>query len=117
MKLSVIVPSYKFAKFLEVNLLTVLNQKTNFDFEVIVRDDFSEDGSDKILKRLKNIFPNLIVHEAKENWGFHKNIKFLLEEAKGKYIAYIDGDDYYTDPLKLQKQVDFLEENPDYVML
>jgi glycosyltransferase involved in cell wall biosynthesis len=115
-KLSVIIPAYKFAKFLEVNLLTVLNQKTNFDYEVIVRDDFSKDGSDKILLRLKNYFPNLIVHEATENWGVHKNIRFLLEQAKGEYVAYLDGDDYYVDPYKLQKQVDFLDENKDYVM-
>lgn len=115
-KLSVVIPAYKFSKFLEVSLLTVLNQRTNFDFEVIVRDDFSEDGSDKILSRLKGLFPNLIVHEATENWGFHKNIKFLLEQAKGEYIAYLDGDDYYVDPLKLQKQVDFLDANPKYVM-
>lgn len=116
MKLSVIVPVYKFAKFLEVNLLTVLNQRTDFDFEVIVRDDFSEDGSDKILMRLKRLFSNLIVHEATENWGAHRNIKFLLEQAKGEYVAYLDGDDYFVDPYKLQKQVDFLDNNPGYVM-
>lgn len=116
MKLSVIVPAYKFFKFLEVNLLTILNQKTNFEFEVLVRDDFSQDGSDLMLKRLQGFYPNLIVYEAVENWGFHKNIKFLIEQSKGEYIAYLDGDDYFLDPLKLQKQVDFLDENPQYVM-
>lgn len=116
MKLSVIVPAYKFSKFLESNLLTILNQKTNFEFEVIVRDDHSEDGSDKILNRLKSIFKNLVVIESTENWGFHKNIKFLLESASGEYISYLDGDDYYVDPMKLQKQVDFLDSNPEYVM-
>jgi hypothetical protein len=115
-KLSVIVPAYEFSRFIEINLITILNQKTNFDFEVIVRDDFSEDGSDKILSRLENMFPNLIVHKATENWGAHKNIKFLLEQASGEYIAYLDGDDYYVDPYKLQKQVDFLDQNLNYVM-
>lgn len=116
MKLSVIIPSYKFFRFLEVNLITVLSQKTNFEFEVLVRDDFSQDGSDLVLKRLQGFYPNLIVYDAEENWGFHKNIKFLMEKAIGDYICYLDGDDYFLDPLKLQKQVDFLDANPDYVM-
>lgn len=116
MKVSVVVPSYKFFRFLEVNLITVLSQKTNFEFEVLVRDDFSQDGSDLILKRLEGFYSNLTVFEAEENWGFHKNIKFLMEQAVGEYICYLDGDDYFLDPLKLQKQVDFLDVNPDYVM-
>lgn len=115
-KVSVVVPAYKFSKFLEVNLITILSQKTDFEYEVIVRDDFSNDGSDKILLRLKSLYPNLIVHNATENWGVHRNIKFLLEQARGEYIAYLDGDDYYVDPYKLQKQVDFLDQNPEYVM-
>lgn len=115
-KVSVIVPAYKFFKFLEVNLLTVLSQKTDFEFEVLVRDDYSQDGSDLLLKRLQGFYPNLIVYEAEENWGFHKNIKFLMEKAEGEYICYLDGDDYFLDLLKLQKQVDFLDSNPDYVM-
>lgn len=116
MKVSVVVPSYKFFKFLEVNLITVLSQKTNFEFEVLVRDDFSQDGSDLILKRLQDFYSNLIVFDADENWGFHKNIKFLMEQSIGEYICYLDGDDYFLDPYKLQKQVDFLDANPDYVM-
>ena len=116
MKVSVVVPAYKFFRFLEVNLITVLSQKTNFKFEVLVRDDFSQDGSDLILKRLEGFYPNLTVFEAEDNWGFHKNIKFLMEQAVGEYICYLDGDDYFLDPLKLQKQVEFLDANPDYVM-
>lgn len=116
MKVSVVVPAYKFFKFLEVNLITVLTQKTNFEFEVLVRDDYSQDGSDLLLKRLQGFYPNLIMYDAEENWGFHKNIKFLMEKAVGEYICYLDGDDYFLDPLKLQKQVDFLDANPDYVM-
>ena len=116
MKVSVIIPAYKFSKYIEQSVLSVLWQKTNFDFEVLVRDDFSQDGTDKILERLQYHNPNLKLIESFENWGGHKNITFLLSEAKGEYIAYLDGDDYFTDQNKLQKQVDFLDNNPDYAM-
>lgn len=116
MKVSVIIPAYKFSKYIEQCLISVLFQNTNFEFEVIVRDDFSNDGTNEILERLSTYHPNLRYFIAEENWGFHKNIKFLLEQCQGEYIAYLDGDDYYTDKFKLQKQSDFLDENPDFVM-
>ena len=116
MKLSVIIPAYKFSKYIEQCVLSVLFQNTNFEFEVLVRDDFSNDGTNEILERLSFYNSNLTNFVATENLGFHKNIKFLMEEAKGEYIAYIDGDDYFTDKNKLQKQIDFLDNNPDYVM-
>ena len=116
MKLSVIIPAYKFSKYIEQCVLSVLFQNTNFEFEVLVRDDFSNDGTDEILERLSIYYPNLKCFKSEENWGFHKNIKFLLEQASGDYISYIDGDDYYTDKDKLQKQIDFLDNNPDYIM-
>ena len=116
MKLSVIIPAYKFSKYIEQSVLSVLFQHTNFEFEVLVRDDFSNDGTNEILERISIYYPNLKCFTSEENWGFHKNIKFLMEEAKGEYIAYLDGDDYFTDKDKLQKQVDFLDSNPDYVM-
>jgi glycosyltransferase involved in cell wall biosynthesis len=116
MKLSVIIPSYNFSKYIEQCLYSVLFQNTNFDFEVLVRDDFSNDGTNEILERISIYYPNLKYYVANENWGFHKNIKFLMEEARGEYIAYLDGDDYFTDKDKLQRQIDFLDNNPDYVM-
>jgi glycosyltransferase involved in cell wall biosynthesis len=116
MKLSVIIPAYKFSKYIEQCVLSVLFQNTNFEFEVLVRDDFSNDGSNEILERISIYNPNLKYYVANENWGFHKNIKFLMEESRGEYIAYLDGDDYFTDKDKLQRQIDFLDNNPDYVM-
>jgi len=114
MKLSVIVPSYKFEHYIEQCLLSVLSQKTNFDFEILVRDDFSQDNSDKTIERIATHNPQIKYFKASENWGFHKNIKFLLEQCSGQYISYIDGDDYWFDFHKLQKQVDFLDSNLDY---
>ena len=116
MKVSVIVPAYKFANYLEQALLSVLWQKTNFEFEVLVRDDFSQDGSEEIIERLTKFYPNLKHFCATENLGFHKNIPFLLSQSRGEYIAYLDGDDYFFNEYKLQKQVDFLDANPDYSM-
>jgi glycosyltransferase involved in cell wall biosynthesis len=116
MKVSVIIPSYKFVDYIEQSILSALCQKTNFDFEVLVRDDFSQDGSDKIIERLVPLYPNLKYYPAIENLGFHKNIPFLINESKGEYIAYLDGDDYFIDQNKLQKQVDFLDSNLDYSM-
>jgi glycosyltransferase involved in cell wall biosynthesis len=116
MKLTVIIPAYKFSKYIEQCVLSVLFQNTNFEFEVLVRDDFSNDGTNEILERLSIYYPNLKWFKSEENWGFHKNIKFLLEQASGEYISYIDGDDYYTDKDKLQKQIDFLDNNPEYIM-
>lgn len=114
MKLSVIVPTFKFFNYIEHALTSVLWQKTNFDFEVLVRDDFSEDGSDFLLKRIAYNNPKLRHFESTENWGIYRNIKFLYEQAKGQYIAYLDGDDYFTDEFKLQRQVDFLDRNPEF---
>ena len=100
MKVSVIIPSYKFVDYIEQSILSALCQKTNFDFEVLVRDDFSQDGSDKIIERLVPLYPNLKYYPAIENLGFHKNIPFLINESKGEYIAYLDGDDYFIDQNK-----------------
>ena len=116
MKVSVIVPAYKFVNYLEQSLLSALWQKTSFEFEVLVRDDFSQDGSEEIIERLSTFYPNLKHFRATENLGFHKNIPFLLSQSKGEYIAYLDGDDYFFNEYKLQKQVDFLDSNPEYSM-
>lgn len=114
MKVSVIIPAYRFFNYLEHSIMSALWQITNFDFEILVRDDFSQDGSDGLLRRMAYHNPKIVNFESTENWGIYKNIKFLYEQAKGEYIAYLDGDDYFTDQYKLQKQVDFLEKNPDF---
>jgi len=116
MLLSVIVTSYKFEKYIEQCINSILSQKTNFDFEVLIRDDFSMDRTNEILKSKFNSDKRVRILESTENVGVYHNFRILLENASGKYISFIDGDDYFTDENKLQKQVDFLENNPDYVM-
>ena len=115
MKVSVIIPCYNFEDYIEQSILSAVSQKTNFEFEILVRDDMSSDNSQVCIERVACFNSNVKYFKPEENWGF-KNIKFLIEQCKGEYIAWLDGDDYWTDIHKLQKQVDFLDQNPEYIL-
>ena len=96
-------------------------QKTNFRFEAIVHDDVSTDGSAAIIREYADKYPDIIkpIYETENQYSKHDgSLRRIVNSAcKGKYIAFCEGDDYWTNPLKLQKQVDFLEANPDYGMV
>jgi glycosyltransferase involved in cell wall biosynthesis len=94
-----------------------LMQKTNFRFEILIHDDASIDGSADVIREYERKFPDLIkpIYQVENQYSQGINPStFNSNRAKGKYIAFCEGDDYWTDPLKLQKQVDFLENNPEY---
>lgn len=125
MKVSVIIPCYNFEKYIEEALLSVISQKTNFEYEILVRDDGSSDRSIDCIDRVCMVCKNAAdiknfshTYQEGKNLGLKgmNNFKFLLDNAKGEYIAYMDGDDYWVDPYKLQRQIDFLDRNKDYVM-
>lgn len=116
MKLSVIVPVYKLAPYIHECLLSILAQKTNFDFEVVVCDDASPDNTYDIINYLQSDFPNLVVLRNEVNLGLIGTMRRLLETAKGQYIAYVDGDDIAL-PGKLQQQVDYLDLHPGCSMV
>ena len=115
--LSVCLITYNHKDFISQAIESVLMQKVNFPYELIIADDFSTDGTRDILNEYKAKYPDLIKLILQEkNIGPAKNWMDLITSPneKVKYIAYFEGDDYWTDPLKLQKQVDFLEANPSY---
>ncbi|HHQ4723575.1 glycosyltransferase family 2 protein [Aeromonas veronii] len=108
MKVSVLVPVYNLGRFIEPCLLSLLEQQTNFDFEVIAIDDGSSDDSWAIMQRLAQQWPQLKALQNSQNMGLAKTQKRLLREATGEYIAYVDGDDLAL-PGKLQSQADYLD--------
>ncbi|MFQ1683868.1 glycosyltransferase family 2 protein [Aeromonas veronii] len=108
MKVSVLVPVYNLGRFIEPCLLSLLEQQTNFDFEVIAIDDGSSDDSWAIMQRLAQQWTQLKALQNSQNMGLAKTQKRLLREASGEYIAYVDGDDLAL-PGKLQSQADYLD--------
>lgn len=98
-------------------------QKTNFAFEAIVHDDASTDGSAAIIREYAEKYPDIIkpIYETENQYSKHDgSIRRIMDAAvspSSKYMAPCEGDDYWTDPLKLQKQIDFLEKNPDFTMV
>ena len=115
---SIICTAYNHETFIKDALEGFVMQKTNFPFEIIISDDASTDKTASIIKQYEINHTQLFkTFYHKEN-QYSKNIPFfydeLIKNARGKYIALCEGDDYWTDPLKLQKQVDFLEVNEDF---
>ncbi len=93
-------------------------QQTNFKFEAIVHDDASTDGTAAIVAEFAEKYPDIIkpIYQTENQWSKRDGslTRAINPHLKGKYIAMCEGDDYWIDPLKLQKQVDFLEANPGY---
>jgi glycosyltransferase involved in cell wall biosynthesis len=116
MLLSVIIPSYNFENYIVECVRSVTSQITDFNFEILIRDDHSGDNTNKLLREEFGSDPRVVIFDSKENLGAYGNIKYLLENSRGKYASILDGDDYLNNPHKFQMQIDFLESNPDYVM-
>jgi glycosyltransferase involved in cell wall biosynthesis len=109
--------TYNHEQFIAQAIEGVLMQETNFRYELVIANDCSPDNTDAIVKHYINNHPkgnNIKYFRHEKNLGMYKNGIFAGNQCRGKYIAICEGDDYWTDPYKLQKQVDILEENPDY---
>lgn len=114
MKVSIICTNYNKGDWVREAMDSFLNQKTNFDFEIIIIDDVSTDHSYEIIQEYQKKFPEKVRTFRNEvNLGITRTWKKVCQEAKGQYIARCDSDDFWTDPLKLQKQVDLLDASTD----
>jgi glycosyltransferase involved in cell wall biosynthesis len=113
---SIIVVAYNQESFIANALDGILLQEVNFKYEIIVADDSSGDATVSILQSYKQSHPDLIqLSLSNENEGPYKNGLRGYNKGAGKYITWLDADDYWEYPYKLQKQVDFLEANEDYI--
>lgn len=113
--LSVALITYNQEKYIAECIEGMVNQKTDFPFEIVIGEDCSTDNTRAICQQYAEQYPELIrLILPEKNLGMMGNWINTIKSCNGKYIAICEGDDYWTDDLKLQKQVDFLENNPDY---
>ena len=113
--------TFNHEKFVGQAIEGFLMQQTNFQFEIIIHDDASTDGTREIIKSYQKKYPEIIfpLFQNENQWSKGVRMllaKFVLPNARGKYLAFCEGDDFWIDPKKLQQQVDFLEASPDYSM-
>ena len=113
---SVICATYNQEKFISQCLEGILMQDTDFEFELIINDDASTDHTADIIREYEQKYDNIVAIYQKHNlWsqGFSIPRTVLYPRVRGKYVAICEGDDYWIDPLKLQKQVDYMEAHPE----
>ena len=117
MKVTVICLTYNHQPYIQKALEGFVRQQTNFPFEVIVHDDASTDGTAEIVRDYATRYPHIIrpILQVENQWRKGKTLSktFIYPLIQGEYVALCEGDDYWTDPLKLQKQVDAMEARPD----
>jgi glycosyltransferase involved in cell wall biosynthesis len=113
-KVSIILPTYNRCQFLPQAIESVLRQ-TFKNFELIIINDGSSDNTENVVKNISD--PRIKYFKNNQNLGIQKTLNIGLARSRGKYIARIDDDVEWIDPDKLKKQVDFLEKNPEYVLV
>lgn len=120
MMVTVITIAYNHEPYIRECLEGIVSQRTTFPFELLIHDDASTDRTADIIREYEAKYPDIVkpIYQTENQYsrGVPIGHTFLYPRAQGKYIAECEGDDYWTDPLKLQKQVDFLESHPDYGM-
>jgi len=122
-KVSVCVPTFNHEHYIGQMLEGALMQQTTFPFEIVIGDDASTDKAQQIIKKYADQYPEIIIAylhpknqgpSSPREFAGRNNVLQLLKACKGEYVAMCEGDDYWTDPHKLQKQVDFLDSHPDF---
>ncbi len=113
-KVSILCPTYNHEKYISQALEGFVRQKTNFKFEVIIGDDCSTDRTPDIIQDYVDRYPDLFVFVRRnKNLGCRQNSLDLRRRVRGQYVALNEGDDYWTDPMKLQIQADYLDSHPE----
>lgn len=114
LKVSALIITYNQERYIEQAIRSVLDQRTNFDFEIVIGEDISKDRTREICQRLADEHPTKVRLLARDkNLGMVENHRQTHYAARGQYISMLEGDDYWIDDEKLQKQVDFLDSHPD----
>ncbi len=118
-KVSVVMITYNHEPFIKQAVESIITQQTDFEFELLIGNDRSPDNTDEIIRNIIDSHPKgyrikYFLHE--KNLGITPNSKVILDKVTGKYFATCEGDDYWTDPEKLQKQVEFLDSNSDFAI-
>jgi glycosyltransferase involved in cell wall biosynthesis len=116
MKLSVSVVTFQQAAYIREAVESILRQETRFPFEIIVGDDASTDGTLEVLEEIRACAPDRVkLLRASSNYGDYglSNVMATIDAARGEYVAFLDGDDYWTVPHKLQRQVAFMDAHPE----
>ena len=110
---------YNQEKYVKKSIEGIINQRTTFPIEIIIHDDASIDGTKNIIREFEDKYPNIIrpIYQSINQYskGIRPSTAFVFPRCQGKYIAICEGDDYWIDPNKLQMQIDFLENNENYV--
>lgn len=117
LKVSICCTAYNHEKYIAKAIEGFISQQTDFKYEIIIHDDASTDRTQEIIKEYERKYPNIIhtIFQKENQYSQGKNVtsEFIAPKTKGKYIALCEGDDYWVDPLKLEKQVKALENNKD----
>lgn len=107
---------YNHEKFIDKAIKSILMQQTQFSYRIIIGEDCSTDSTREVIMDYYLKYPDKFeLYLWKKNVGMEENALKLMKECRGKYVAYLEGDDYWTDPLKLEKQISFLEKNQEYI--
>lgn len=117
---SIVCNTYNQKKYIINALESFVMQKTDFQFEILVHDDASTDGTDQVIREFAINYPDIVIPILEDENQYSKGVRItemiINNFAKGKYIAFCEGDDYWIDPLKLQKQIDYLERNSECML-
>ncbi|MBE0679895.1 MAG: GNAT family N-acetyltransferase, partial [Bacteroidales bacterium] len=117
-KVSVFMMAYNHERFIKKSIESILFQKTDFDYDIVIGEDCSSDNTRAVIRSIADQYPGsfvLLLHE--NNVGPHANQRAVFEACRGEYIAMCEGDDYWTDPMKLMRQVRYLDGHPDTGMI